>query len=380
MILTKKFKNFAKNIVQPINSVREMSTNAKKLSVTQAATCLPLSWRKISRGLVCFAVVSVTSLIVLFYFTYTAGTLSAISQIDLEFILLAALLQLIDISLGAWRNHILVEKCKPGVKFRLCFKAQLANEFAAAVTPGQSGGGVAWLYILHRGGVRVGAAVAVSITVFINTLFFILLTAILALIVLKAYFSDQTIQFFVQFGFVVCTGLLLLTIFSLLIPGSIERQLNKLAAWSSGSRQNSFTRLSKLSKRLAGHIAIYQESFARFLCEHKLVIFNVFLITGIYHLLKLNLAYIILLALGIEIDYLTAMAILALLKFILYFSPTPGGSGVGELSIAALFATLMPLHMLPIYTVLYRFFCLILPAAFGAWIVMREMKTGIPAA
>lgn len=168
--------------------------------------------------------------------------------------------------------------------------------------------------------------------------------------------------------------------FFLLIPGSIERQLNKLAAWSSGSRQNSFTRLSKLSKRLAGHIAIYQESFARFLCEHKLVIFNVFLITGIYHLLKLNLAYIILLALGIEIDYLTAMAILALLKFILYFSPTPGGSGVGELSIAALFATLMPLHMLPIYTVLYRFFCLILPAAFGAWIVMREMKTGIPAA
>ena len=74
-------------------------------------------------------------------------------------------------------------------------------------------------------------------------------------------------------------------------------------------------------------------------------------------------------------DYLTALAILALLRFTLYFVPTPGGSGVGEITIAALMSTVMPTHLLPIYTVLYRAFHLFLPATFGGWVLISELRS-----
>ena len=71
------------------------------------------------------------------------------------------------------------------------------------------------------------------------------------------------------------------------------------------------------------------------------------------------------------------MSVLALLRFVLYFSPTPGGSGVAEISIAALMSLIMPAYLLPIYAILYRAFHLYFPAAFGAWIVFAELRRGV---
>ena len=100
-----------------------------------------------------------------------------------------------------------------------------------------------------------------------------------------------------------------------------------------------------------------------------------FAVTSLYYFGKLNLAYLIMLGMGVEVSYLTAMAVLALLRFVLYFSPTPGGSGVGEISIAALMSIIMPDYMLPVYAILYRAFHLYLPAAFGAWVVFAELRS-----
>ncbi|MCB0292949.1 MAG: hypothetical protein KDH97_22030, partial [Calditrichaeota bacterium] len=67
------------------------------------------------------------------------------------------------------------------------------------------------------------------------------------------------------------------------------------------------------------------------------------------------------------------LALLAILRFILYFTPTPGGSGIGELSIATLMASIVPGYLLPVYTVLYRAYHLFLPAIFGAWVLLKEL-------
>jgi len=103
-------------------------------------------------------------------------------------------------------------------------------------------------------------------------------------------------------------------------------------------------------------------------------VLKIFLITGLYYLNKLIVAYIIILGLGVQVNFLTALAILALLRFIIYFTPTPGGSGVGEISIAVLMSAILPAYLLPVYTVLYRSFQLFLPSAFGAWVLLKELK------
>ncbi|MFQ5630255.1 MAG: YbhN family protein [bacterium] len=349
------------------------SAKSNTLAIKNAAAA-PLPREKIYKGLVWFAMFTVASLAVLFYATSTPETLLALTKIDYRFLLLAAFLQIVDIGLGGWRNHILVQKCKPGVKPWLCFKAQLANEFGAAVTPGQSGGGPAWLYVLHRGGISLGSAVAVSVTVFLTTLIFMQVSTSVSAFALSSHFTGHTFQYLLRFGFVVCTGLLLLIILSLIIPGRIGSLFSAIARKLHRSQKRWRTRLATVSEHIAGAIKQYQGSCMLFMRKHCLSIVNVFLITGLYYLLKLHLAYVILLGLGIEIDYFTALALLALLRFILYFSPTPGGSGIGEISIAALMSSLLPMYLLPVYTILYRFFLLFLPAAFGAWVLLSELK------
>lgn len=352
-----------------------MEFTRSETSALKSSAVLPLPRETIYKGLLYFSIFTIAGLAVLAYATSTRQTLTALSHLEVRFLGLAAILQFLDIGLGAWRNHILVQKFKPEVKPWLCFKAQLANEFAAAVTPGQGGGGPAWLYILHRGGIPLTSAIAVSVIVFLCTLVFFQITTSLSVLVIGGRFSSQAFQYLLMFGFCICTGLFLFILFTLCLPNYIHRLIAALTRLLRSSRQPWRERLAWFSERLAESINQYHGSCMLFFRNHRVSVFQTFLMTGMYSLIKLHLAYVILLGLGVSISYLPALAVLALLRFILYFTPTPGGSGVGELVIAALMSTLMPLYLLPLFTIIYRFFQLFLPATFGAWVLFSELRT-----
>ncbi|MFQ5630382.1 MAG: YbhN family protein, partial [bacterium] len=100
-----------------------------------------------------------------------------------------------------------------------------------------------------------------------------------------------------------------------------------------------------------------------------------FVLTIIMYTNKFILAYFVMRGLGVDADFMQMLAIQAIILFILYFSPSPGGSGIAELSTGALMSTLMPAYLLPVFTLLQRFFLLYLPAAIGAFIVMEELRS-----
>jgi uncharacterized protein (TIRG00374 family) len=333
-----------------------------------------LSKEKIGKGLRCFAILTIISFAIVFYATSTEETIAALSHLNIGFLVLAAFLQLADIALGALRNHILVRKLKPGISPWVCFKAQLANEFAAAVTPGQSGGGPAWVYILYRNGIPIASAAAVSVIVFISTLFFFLSTTTTSVFYLEQHFSIQTILQLLQYGFLTCTVLFLLILFSLWLPDKMGRIIHNITRLFSrfGKRWGECS--VRCGERIIDAMTHYQINCVDILKKDPITVLKTFLITGLYYFVKLNMAYVILLGLGIQIDYLTAIAVLALLRFILYFTPTPGGSGVAEISIAVLVSLIMPTYLLLLFTILYRSYHLFLPAGFGAWVIISELK------
>jgi uncharacterized protein (TIRG00374 family) len=92
------------------------------------------------------------------------------------------------------------------------------------------------------------------------------------------------------------------------------------------------------------------------------------------YLTKFTLAYFLMRGVGVAGGYINMLAIQTLIMLILYFAPTPGGSGIAELSIAALMSTLMPGYLLPIFTLLYRFFLLYLPALLGVFVILAELR------
>ena len=84
--------------------------------------------------------------------------------------------------------------------------------------------------------------------------------------------------------------------------------------------------------------------------------------------------YVILLGLGVDADFMQVISIQVLIQFIIYFAPTPGGSGVAELGISVLFQKIVPVSVLSLFTLLQRSFLLFFPAIIGAFVMINFLQ------
>ncbi len=108
----------------------------------------------------------------------------------------------------------------------------------------------------------------------------------------------------------------------------------------------------------------------------------IFLKASIYSILLyftlLNFAPILLKALHIPFNWLEIYLIQLPLIYAIFSSPTPGGSGVGELGAAAIFTGLLPENLLGVFIILWRFFSQYLGATIGGFlfisILLKDLR------
>ncbi len=98
------------------------------------------------------------------------------------------------------------------------------------------------------------------------------------------------------------------------------------------------------------------------------------IITTVLYLNKYVLQYVILLGLGVHADLIQVISIQILIQFMIYFAPSPGGSGFAEVSISVLFGKIVPAAIIPIFTLLQRSFLLFFPALTGAYFVIGLLR------
>ena len=75
----------------------------------------------------------------------------------------------------------------------------------------------------------------------------------------------------------------------------------------------------------------------------------------------------LMLGLGAEVDWLTVMGRMMFLNILLYFSPTPGGSGIAEGGFVLLFSNSVPAGTVGILAVAWRFIAEYLPFFVGLY-------------
>jgi len=330
---------------------------------------------KILKGLRYFALITVAALTTVFLYTSTPQTFKALKHLHGRYMLVAIALAALDYLLGGWRNHIFVRKIKPEVSQWLCYRANLANLFMGAVTPSQSGGGPAQLFVLYKGGIPLAGGISVSVINFLATLIFFLVAAAFSVAIIKDRFSENIIRYLIQYGFVAFSGLFIFFIFALWRPDLLGKFTERLARLLGKTGTNLGNKLARLGHKAAGELEHYHQTCTTFMRREPMLLVYSFFITIVMYTNKFTLGYFIMRGLGVNGDYLSVLGIQFLLLFILYFSPSPGGSGIAELSTAALMSTLMPAHLLPLFTLLNRFFLLYLPAALGAFVMMHAIGT-----
>jgi uncharacterized protein (TIRG00374 family) len=101
------------------------------------------------------------------------------------------------------------------------------------------------------------------------------------------------------------------------------------------------------------------------------------LISGPSHANKLLAGYVALRALGLEANFVDVLLLQTFITFLLYFAPTPGGSGIAELISAAVMSIYVPRGLTPLYTLLWRLVLSYYTIGFGAVVFSSWVRRGL---
>jgi uncharacterized protein (TIRG00374 family) len=340
-----------------------------------------LEKKHILRGLKIFILLTLSSLAVVFITKSTPESLKAIIQFKKEYLILAFLLSGMDFFLGGLRIYVFFTKnILKKVSLWNCCRANLANMFVAAVTPTQTGGGPAQLYILNRSGAPLSGAMSVSIINFFSSLFFFLISILFISVALPKIIIDLKIEHIIRYGMVIIGLVLASLIFLIVKPESLNGILQKITQISGYLwRKNKSKKISPpqggtLSQKIAEQVTQFKEYLHIFIAKEKPTLCLSFLVTAILYFDKYLIAWVIMKGLNLSPNLGDIFYLQTLQFFLLYFSPTPGSSGAAEVSSMFLMSKLVPLYQLPLFVVLWRFFVTFIGVAVGGWITIKDLN------
>jgi uncharacterized protein (TIRG00374 family) len=257
----------------------------------------------------------------------------------------------------------------PGVSFWSCFKADCANMGLAMLTPSQTGGGFAQIYILYRAGVKVGTALTISLLSFLGTLIVLLGMGMYSILFGEGGESAGALFSVAVWAVTISVGLMLA---GALLPGVFRavlaaasrtsrrmvRRQGKVRDWRPpGAPEDSpvVDRMGPLTAKLVDIIYTYRRDAGRFLAHGKIAFLLVVLFTLGFLLMRCVMAYLAVRFLGIEAGFVEVIEIQMALIFIVYFAPTPGSAGVAESASFVAMGSIVHPGFAPYYNLLWRF-------------------------
>ena len=331
--------------------------------------------KMILKGSMWLGLFSIASVAIVFFYSHTGETLQALSSIQLKYIVICFGMVFIDLMLGSWRNHIFIRKLSPGLSHWVSFKANVVNMFMGAVTPFHSGAGPGQLYVYNRHGVKVLDGLIVSLINMGATLLFMPLSGLFAIWAMNHQLDSGLIPVLLRYGFSVFSLFLLAFLLAFWKPLWIGNAILYVAARFAKLRPSKSGCINDWAAKRYANLINYQQICSKLLKDHPSLFPASLLITTLLYLNKYCMQYVILLGLGIHASLLQVISIQILIQFMIYFAPSPGGSGFAEASIAVLFSRIVPRAILPVFTLLQRSFLLFFPALIGAYVILKLLKT-----
>jgi len=281
-------------------------------------------------------------------------------------LLLVALgLMILDVWLGGLRVHMLAHRLARRVTFTDSIRADLANRCLAGITPWQTGGGAAQLYILQRAGLPLSGGVAVG------TINFLVSTVVLVVLGLCAVpFVHHHLPGWLQASTDATLGLLVVT----LIVGSLliaKGRFRRASAPAPG--EPPLSRLRRWTDKSLAFIHRSLEIARRLLLVHRGPVLNIFPITAGLFATKILYTIVVYRAFQPTGHVAELIGVTVILVLALNFAPTPGGSGVVEGSASAYLAAPLGPAASVGFVLYWRLLTLYLPLLVGGLILLHQM-------
>lgn len=288
------------------------------------------------------------------YFTVDINTITNLYMFKPWSVIMAILAMVIGLVLDGTRLMHMVRISDENITLEQAVQVVFGNYFLAMLGPGAAAGAIAQVMFLRKAGIPGGKA------------------AVLALV--RTLVSIMFLACCLPFIFLHDEGILpgVSNELMVYVAGSVAVLLVLLAY---GIRKNAFDYLAiKITKKLPRKwskkfVEMYRDSKSaiRLLASSPMSMVRVFFESGLSLIFIYMIVPFLMLGLGASVDWLTVMGRMMFLNILLYFSPTPGGSGIAEGGFIYLFSSSVPSGTVGILAVSWRFIAEYLPFFVGLY-------------
>ena len=243
-------------------------------------------------------------------------------------------------------------------------KVVLSNYFLAVLTPGATGGAIAQVMFMRRAGVSVARSTVIILVRTIMSIFFLI---IMLPIFMK---QDEAITSWIPMPVIMTVSVIFIAIPVTAVALMRTNYPKRIIYY--------FSRYFKHERRRQAFRLYYDFRQAVYIMgKQPVMVLRAFIESGV----SLTFIYLTVpayfLGLQFSFDIVQVMGRMYLLNLVLYFSPTPGGSGIAEAGFVALFTRLVPSGTVGILAVLWRFTAEYLPFVLGAVITLRAFGSNV---
>jgi hypothetical protein len=348
---------------------------------------LALTPRLLRRGLELFAAISLAAVAGLFaYYLIRFGDridvfLTPFLRLHWGWLVVGLALASMDWVGGGLRLWVCARHVHPTVRLRDMILAGGMGAWGAYLTPFQSGASPMIIWTMRRAGVKLPEALTSVFMTFVATVAFFAIAGPLAIwlgagrsleqhglvlgITLYGLFKTSLTLF----------GLIGVVMFvAIFFPDALRRLVRWLAERLASRSEKAAARMSALSEGIdRAHECLVAFGSPRGL----LTLLVAVLISAPSHANKLLAGYVTLRVLGIPADFTDVLLVQTFLTFLLYFAPTPGASGIAELTSAAVMSIYVGPHDLPSYTLIWRFINSYATVIVGSLIFWNWLRRGL---
>lgn len=337
--------------------------------------------RLLRRGLELFAIISVLGFVaLLFYGNNLQRFASAMTSLEWGWVVVGVGLASLDWFGGGLRIWILVRHLHRDAPLGGSILAGGLNTWASYLTPSQTGGGPMMIYTLKRYGTPLPQAMVASLMSFVATVIFFALAGPIAIALGAGRSLEQhgvlghTVTLYDLFrlslGGFVGIGLLMLLLF--IFPNMARKAARGVAGWL--KRRGRSRLVTRIEAFEAGVDQAHNALVAFFHGKGWLALLAAVVLSAAAHANKLVSGYVVLRMLGIHAPFVDVLLLQTLITFLLYFAPTPGGSGLAEILSAAVMSIYVPRELTPSYILLWRIVVCYLTVGFGSAVFWKWLR------
>lgn len=293
------------------------------------------------------------------YFTVDINTLASLNVFRPMGIILALGSISIGLLLDGTRLMHILSVSGERVSLREAMQVVFGNYFLALLTPGATGGAVAQMLFLRKFGVPTGKATVVILGKTLMTIAFLLLTT--------------------PFIFLYDSKIIPVLSDNALVFTALAALLSLIAIWY-GVKYHVVARLVvKTARSLPVHrgrqlLVLFRDvkEATRLLKKSPFMMILVCIESGISLFFLYAILPCLMYGLGVvDADWIMIMGRMFFLNMLLYFTPTPGGSGVAEGGFVLLFKNLVPAGTVGILAVAWRIISEYLPFLIGLFYTIK---------